>query len=491
VDPAGNLTLLPELLRDPRGAPVPGGRAQLYVSYRAVRRDVSAVARHPGLVKFNDTMRLESELGPIGPNNPLALGLYFALLHATGRQVTGLGVDAATEGAPFGTVEAFARAASFLEGYEVYAIAPLTHDLSVAQIFRAHAIAMSAAEAKGERMVVFSPQMPRARLDALVASGPSGSSLPTPNTFDTEVANLGALLLARGLPPSGPVGVEAGLYLDVGDGKRYSVRETAGSVVTVRTSGFLPGDNDDGYYATTALPSTLLGAPFAVRVRGRPLVRTDGTPDKDGIAETYQELARGFGHRRFWMLVPDRCAATLDGVEQVLEGFYVGAAVCGMIAREPPQQSFTNFPMTGFTRILGSSDFLSERQLNVAAAGGAYIVIQEAEGQPLLARFALTTDVSSIETRTDSILRIVDFTAKFLRVGLKNFIGRFNITQGFLDTLAHVAQGLLSFLTDQGVLVGAELNGIVQDEDEPDRVLVDVLLDVPYPCNFLRIVLAL
>jgi phage-related protein len=104
---------------------------------------------------------------------------------------------------------------------------------------------------------------------------------------------------------------------------------------------------------------------------------------------------------------------------------------------------------------------------------------------------ALTTQMTSIETRTDSITKVVDFTAKFLRRGLKNFIGRFNITQGFLDSLGHVIQGLLTFLSDAGVLIGASMNNIVQDEDAPDTVLVDITLDVPFPCNYIRLTLVI
>ena len=70
-------------------------------------------------------------------------------------------------------------------------------------------------------------------------------------------------------------------------------------------------------------------------------------------------------------------------------------------------------------------------------------------------------------TRTDSVTKIVDFVAKFLRTGLKNYIGRFNITQGFLDSLGHVIAGLLGFLSDSGVLIGATLNNLIQDTNEP------------------------
>jgi hypothetical protein len=233
----------------------------------------------------------------------------------------------------------------------------------------------------------------------------------------------------------------------------------------------------------------LIAEAFAIRVRGAELLTVAGTADKTAIAETVRGRSRAYGNRRTWLTFPDRAAATIGGLEQVVEGFYLNAAIAGMIGQQPPQQSFTNFPMTGFTKVLGSNDTFSERQMNMMAAGGTYIIIQDGPGFPLTSRMALTTDTTSIETRTDSITKVVDFTAKFMRRGLRNFIGRFNITQGFLDTLGSVIQGLGGFLVETGVLIGLTLNGIIQDENARDTVLVDVTLDPPYPCNYCRLTL--
>jgi hypothetical protein len=492
VDSSGNIKTLPEILRNTQGTPVLPSNAQIYVAYHALRLDVTSKAASPGLLRFSDTATLSAQLSPVDTDNPLALGIYFALLNAPNTQVTGLGVDESSGGSPFGTVAGFTRAASFLEAFEVYGIAPLTHDPSVSQVFQTHVDTMSAPENKGERIVLINPSVPTHYLDTLVASGINGNSTITTNVFDTGVANLGALLLANGESGVGPYAVTAGIFLDIGDGNHYSIINVVGSVVTVQTSGFLPGQNDDGYYATSALPSPLIAEPFAVRIRGKALVLPDGvTPDRDNIAITVQKVAQGYQDRRVWSTFPDTCAATLQGVEQVIDGFYLNSAIVGLIANQPPQQSFTNFPMTGFTRVIGSNGVFSEPQLNVMAAGGNYVIVQDAPATPLISRMALTTDMTSIETRTDSITKVVDFCAKFLRTGLKTFIGRFNITQGFLDSLGHVIHGLLGFLAEAGVLIGSNLNNIIQDVSAPDTVLIDVTLDVPFPCNYIRLTLTI
>jgi hypothetical protein len=115
--------------------------------------------------------------------------------------------------------------------------------------------------------------------------------------------------------------------------------------------------------------------------------------------------------------------------------------------------------------------------------------VQDAVGAPIVARHQLSTDTTSIEARELSITKAVDYCAKFIRVGMRNFMGRSNITQAFLDNLAGVLEGLLAFLVDNGAVIGASPNNLIQDADNPDSILVDVTLDVAYPANFLRVVL--
>lgn len=496
VDANGNVNLKMEQLRNsPQGEAIDVTGA-LFVTYSAVRQDVTSIAAQPGLLRFESTTQLEQSLSPINAQNPLALGLFFALLNAPGIEVTGLGVDAVTADSPFGTLEGFARAAEYLEAHEVYALAPLTHDSAVHQSFGAHVSAMSGPSLKGERIAIVNPSVPTHKLDTLVASGTDGATTGSLGvTFDTKVANLTALIQAAGINPVGVISASSGLFLDIGsDAKNYSIESITGSVVTIRDS-FASGENDDDFYSTTdlndpPLPAALVDEAFSIKIRGAAL-SVAGVRDLTSTASTIAAVGRAYSNRRLWMTFPDRCAAPIQGSEQILDGFYMNAAIAGMVGVNPPQQSFTNFPISGFTRVLGSNDTFNARQLNIMAGGGTWVIVQEAQGAPLTSRMALTTDLTSIETRTDSITKVVDYTAKFLRNCLRNFIGRFNITQGFMDSLGSVIQGVLGLLIETGVLIGANLNNIIQDEDAPDTVLIDITLDVPFPCNYIRLTLVI
>ena len=490
IDTSGAALTKHDFLRNTDGEPIVA-QGSLIIAYNALRLDVTPQANDPALLTFSDTATLEETLAPLNTDNPLGLMLFFSLINATGISVAGIGVDGVDSANPDGTPLAFSKALTFLEAQEVYALAPSSQDPIVHQLFMTHVNAMSDPDAKGERVVLINPEMPREGLPALVSSGTNGDSGGVTNTFDTKLASLSSDVLSAGLDPSGTIPVSDGLYLDISaDNKRYSIAAISGTNITIRVV-FAPGENDDGYYSVSNLPGTLISETFSINVRGAELTTPTGDLDYKRIADTYQALGQSYGNRRVIMVAPERVGASIDGVEQLIKGYYLCSAISGMTGQLAPSQGFTNFPITGFTRVKGSNDVFSKSQLQVGSAGGTWWVVQEVAGAPLTTFHQLTTDLSSIETREYSITKVVDFTAKFMRSGLRNFIGKFNITQPFLDTLSTVVQGQLSFLTESGVIIGGDLNNIVQDEDAPDTVLIDVTLDVPYPANYIRLTLVI
>ena len=489
IDAGGAVNIKQDILRDSEGIPITASGA-LIISYSALRLDVTAKSANPSLLSIQDTTELESALAPINTDNPLGLMLYFMSINAPGVTVAGIGVDETSTSNPDGTVDGFTRALTFLEAQEVYALAPSSQDYNVHQVFVTHVDKMSDPDAKGERIVFINPPMPGEAVPSLVVSGTDGDSTGVTNEFDTKLAGLSAAIVAAGLDPTN-LDVSDGLFLDIASNtKKYSVASVSSTVITVRVS-FSAGENDDAFYSASNLPSTLISEAFTLYVRGEALVDSNGDPDYDAIAQAYQDLGRTYSNRRVVLVAPEFVGANIESTEQKIEGYYLCAAIAGMCGQQPPQQGFTNFPISGFTRVFGSNDKFSSTQMNVGAAGGTYWVVQEVAGGALTCRHQLTTDLTSIETRELSITKVVDFTAKFMRAGLRNFIGKFNITQPFLDTLSTVVQGQLSFLTESGVIIGGDLNNIVQDTSAPDTVLIDVTLDVPYPCNYIRLTLVI
>lgn len=496
VDDALILNINGELLRDQvTGYPLDQlyTTGSLYIQYKALRKDVTAVAAVAGVLRLSDITTLTSVLDPITEENPLALGLFLAMINAPTFEVKGLGVDEVTAAAPEGTQEGWARAAGLLESEEVYAIAPLTQDEVVIQLWNTHVGVMSQPEQGGERIAFVNRLMPTRANSAIAASGSSANSTATTNQIIIDTDPTGGLVAAGITVPSNILeSQEAYLELTVsGQVRRYSVASVAGALVNLRVSFTDPNINLDGFYSTTTLNVSVVNSAYALKVRGPSLTVPGSNParlDYQLVAENIAAANATFKNRRLYSTFPDTVKTTIQGTEKSLPGYYACAAITGMVASKPPQQGFTNFPMTGLTGVVGTEKF-TKRQLNTMAAGGTYILIQDAIGAPVVSRMQVSTDLTSIETRELSITKVVDFVSKFLRVSVRKFIGTNVINKGLLDTLGSTIHAALKFLEEVGVLNGSNINQLVQDTSNPDTVLIDVTLDVPYPCNYIRITL--
>jgi len=182
---------------------------------------------------------------------------------------------------------------------------------------------------------------------------------------------------------------------------------------------------------------------------------------------------------------------TIGGVNQSVAGYYLCAGIVGMVAQQNPSQPLTNFPMTGYVTVSGSNDKFTTAQMDDAAAGGVYWVIQDQSGAPLISRHQLTMDTTSVETRELSIVKAVDSVAKTFRRVLKPLIGRNVINGPLLSTITTMGAALLLVMVNNGTVAGGTVNTVEQDANNPDKVLLDVTLSVLYPCNYIRVTLAI
>ena len=141
----------------------------------------------------------------------------------------------------------------------------------------------------------------------------------------------------------------------------------------------------------------------------------------------------------------------------------------------------------GLAKTHGSQDFFSESDLNIMAEGGTYIMTQDTPSGPIFSRHQMSTDVTSVAKRELSITKALDFTAKFIRKGLKPYIGVNVISPAFLKLLQSVlvSQGL--FLVRDGVLNDFKVTSVAQDGSSKDTINVEINVLVKYPVNYIKI----
>lgn len=470
----------------------------MYATYTALRTDTSAIGTNAALSVFETTTELDSLIGPIDPDNPLCYAMYLAMLNATSVQVSGLAVAATSANEPDGTVLAYTAATEFLESEEVYALAPLSRARDVHDVFASHVAAMSGATLKKERIVFLNHEIPTESEAELAGSGTGTNSSTNVITIDAATLDLGSAVLAAGVDPTGSWSdfKDAGLYVEVTTtAGKWSVSSIVGQVLTVAAGGFDPGENDDLFYSTTALnPATsppLMaagGETVTIKVRGAAIDATT-TAGRNLQAAAMSAIASSYNSRRVYWVQPDQIGVTYLGSEVLVEGYFACAAICGMVAQQLPSQGFTNLPMVGFTRPVGSNDRFSTTQMDSAAGGGVYWIVQDSPGGAIKARHQLSTNTSTVEFRELSITKALDFGAKFLRNSLKGFIGQYNVSDEFLDTLSIVTQGVLHFLVDGAIWRDADINNLIQDETSPDLVLLDISVVPLFPANTIRVTL--
>lgn len=494
LDGDGAINVGPNILRN-RSSGIPfslaSALADIYVAYTALRSDVTSSAEEPSLLEFEDTATMEASIGPISVENPLALGTYLALLNAPSVTVSALGVDEASAAAPRGTLDGWSRALDYLESKEVYAIAPLTDDEYVQGLLATHVASMSAPEERGERILfIWSPNPTRA-VSVTVASGESGETNGTENSFTLDT-NPNSDLIAQGVDPSDPLDVDENVYLEIvvtsggaSELRRYSVSEVNGVVLTLRDE-FEDDENEDGFFTTETLDEELSGVDWSLKIRGDELL-VSGTsiPDTGARATAAAAQAATYASRRVYYLMCESIDTSLNGVTQNIEGYYAAACVAGMVAEQAPQQPFTNLPLTGVSRVYGTDDTFSENQLDTIADGGRYVMVNL--GGKTVSRHQRSTSTTSVESRELSITKAIDWLAKGLRSTNRVFIGRSVITSGFLDQLTLSNQGFLRYAEQLGAVRKASLTSLLQDTDNPDTVLIEVEVEPVYPCNKIKI----
>jgi hypothetical protein len=93
-------------------------------------------------------------------------------------------------------------------------------------------------------------------------------------------------------------------------------------------------------------------------------------------------------------------------------------------------------------------------------------------------------------TREWSITKIVDYTAKFVRNSLQPFIGNRNITREYITQVRGSCEAILNALKRANILMAnSRVLSVRQNPDEPDSLLIEILLDPPYPANRIYVTL--
>lgn len=420
----------------------------ILISYKALRND-----NIEKLVTINSggVSEIETKLGTIHPDNEVAYAAFLAAqITDNPFYVTCVEAD---------TSEAHFVAAEFLETREVYALAILSQDPEVHQLWNAHVTAQSDPESKHERICFINMER---FVKEVVYSGLTGETTTT-----TKFEDSGATFVTDGVKAGDHVIPTSGSNL-AGESARI-LRVESETELTLVSPGLTSGETGLAYDIETD-----------------PLSKTEQ-------AEYIAAYSNGFSNRRvinIWPSAYETSYTDWDGTvieDAELPGYFFCAQVAAQVTEFEPQVPHTNQPLLDVTNVLYSNRYFSPTQLNIIAGGGTYIIAQDEENVAPYCRHQLTTDVSSIEKRELSITEVVDYYSKRMRATLRVLVGRNVITEEFLNTVNSYADGVNSAEIDAGHIIGGRVVLVEQNSTAPDTVNVDSDIDVPYPCNYIRV----
>lgn len=447
----------------------------LNIGYRALRTDLSQT-----VVDVNvDT--LTSLLGDAVVENPLALGVQVALANTT-TLVKALSLES----------NDFAGYQAALEVLEsdssVYALAPLTQDLVVHQLFKTHVTQLSTPIEAAWRMALVNTVIPTTKFvttatedlpgsafvrqiaggftylidpDAdFLGSGVVGTDLVTINTFV-----LGAATLPTGTTPVDFIGTW-----------------TVANVIDANTLQIVSTDPAyDFNYTTGTNQSSTEIAPYYVQ---RTLLKSDQ-------AETVAAVSSNFGSNRVIHVQPDSVSVEVKGSTVAgLPGYYLTSALAGAIAGYPVQQGFTNVAIAGISDLQNANYYFKRNDLNTMAATGTCLFVQSTQGGIPFCRHELTTDITALEYREILKVKNWDFVSYYVYNLLKPFVGSWNIVEDTLNTVRTTLIAGLELLIQQKLpkigspLLSYTILKLEQSTVNKDRIIVSIRITLVDPANY-------
>jgi len=415
---------------------------------------------------------VDETLGTIHPDNPLAQGVYDALLNSAGVTVYYVALNT-------NDLAGYTHALELAREKNVYyGLVPLTHDRSVIDAVVAHVNAQSTAEVAHWRKCWISlPLVTSELLYDVQEDNMDWTGTLTDDPLATDLATPVYSLLT----------VEGAQFVT------DEVRPNDKVLINFRVNSLGQIESDEYTVLDVRTETTLVIADAPVEAIDTPVkVQIKRVFTKDEQINQLALVAGDFNNRRVNSVFP---TVALNGsIEKA--GYFVAAALAGLRSGTVPHQGLTNTEVLGFTDLTQVVKTFSSTQLDTLANEGVWIITQDTLGSTPYVRHQLTTDRSGLNTAEDSVTTNVDSISYGLMNVLQPYIGKYNVYPGAIRAVREAIFGELIFRQTETFTVraGNQLNGfeIVKLQQDPtfkDRINVEIQLQVPYPLNFIVVTL--
>jgi hypothetical protein len=427
---------------------------------------------------INTVADLDTIPGQLHPDNPLKWGVYKALSNSNGTVVKYTAVLDPKN------LDSWVQVLERLKGRDdLYNLVPMTYDRMVQNLWAAHIGSESNEYANNWKAGFFSLKAEPHQLvvgEGATIGGVLGNVMPEATLAtladDPSATNTQYTLLQV---PSG-----------TNNAKGYFITNDVRPGDIVRYNYSVDGFGEvqyEEYVVDRVLSENSLllytGADAPVTVPQQ--FEIWHNRNRNEIADHVAEQAGSLSNRRVCAVWPDQ----VGEAGTVQPGYYLAAALAGLVSGVVPHQPLTNVEVAGFDDFTRSYKYFNETQLNRMAEAGVWIVTEDRDGTPHT-RHGLTTDNLDLNRREEMIRRNVDSMSYLFYRRLKPYIGRTNAQPGMVKVLEYEVTRIIDFLATNGntAELGSQLisGSIRKLQIHPllkDRIEIVLDLVVPAPLN--------
>jgi hypothetical protein len=187
-----------------------------------------------------------------------------------------------------------------------------------------------------------------------------------------------------------------------------------------------------------------------------------------------QAFARAMNSERMVGIYPDGAVTTVTdelGIETefLVDGSIMASAIAGRDVSPAfdVAEPLTRKPVVGFRRLYRRMDAVTAAQTSNAG-----LTLLEEVSSSIDIKFALTTDLSSVLTRTPSIIRTKDFIQRGSRSILQPYIGQ-KLMAGKTSEIETTLKSYMSALQQAGIITA--FTGIAASVDPNDPTIINVV----------------
>lgn len=421
----------------------------IFATFRALDSSQSTVLRDINASNL-------SEAGLSNPLNPIGLAANIAVANAGATSISVLALEE-------DSVAGYTKALSILSGDpDAYAIVPLSDDLNnVILPYTTEAERLSQPDKSKFRIVI-------------------GASRPCPTRrylAGSETANATADLFL--------FGADGYLLVDPEATFVASGVDTASKVSIAGTDYDVSSVLDDSRLLIPSEGNGALGALIGNSIEYT--VSSDISTDRQAQVDILTSRLGPVTSKRLVMVYPGTCAAQgfLD-----LPGYYLSAAIAGMLAVFEPHRPKNNILLAGITSISTSNlGFFSDSQIDELSDSGYFVLVQDtSDSAPYCVHQVTVAYEDYAETQELgelSVLNNYDYVSKFLGKALEPFVGSWNVTPQAISTIhATLDAALIRLQSDWTDIIGSPvLNYTIENVSvsESSRGTINVSVSVRIP----------